>query len=555
MRQTIVVAYNAMISATRRPASGPRRILHQSLYTIPALLAPQFVRCASLSSIHRGLRRSERAQFGESRFSAAKRDDRGHDFTRIGRTAKALDGAGSKRQQQKLRKKLDRKASETGDEEIGRQTRRRRFLDPESSFGKKSLVYQLKYGSLKDTAASLDLHQPVRPRHFQGNGKPPPRSFRDVQSHQRPLNPQNPRPRMEIGEDDSIDDAVAKPRRRVMLPMTIKYTTAASQFLYGRSVVKAALQQGRRQLYKLYVYGGENRRGAGDNDAIISLAKARGVPVTVVPNEDQRLMDKMSMGRPHNGFVLETSPLPQLPVKALGTLEESPSKLGFHIELVHQTTEQKAINGENTFVPKANNSATKPFVLLLHEILDPGNLGALLRTASYMGVDAVGITSRNSSALTPVVLKSAAGAAEEVSIFTVDSPVEFLESSRAAGWKTYAAVAPPESKLLKIHRDKFISTDHVEQMGPLDQHPCVLVLGNEGHGLPRQIKIAADFELSVPRFVQGSSVDSLNVSVAAGLLCHTFLKGSAGNKTRKKQVAEANPPKDIVTEETGEPVF
>ncbi|KID87275.1 tRNA/rRNA methyltransferase, SpoU [Metarhizium guizhouense ARSEF 977] len=548
-----------MISAARWPAAGQRCMLRQSLYNIPALIVPQFVRCASLSSIHRGLKRSERAQFGESRSWTATHDDRSHSFSRVGRTTKALDGAASKRQQQKLRKKLDRKASETGDEDdVGRQTRRKRFLDPEFSFGKRSLVYQLKHGLLKDTAASLDLEQPVRPRHFHGNDKLPRRNSRDLQSYSRPQNPQNPqkrRPRIENREDGPIEDAIARPRRRGMLPMTITYTTAASQFLYGRSVVKAALQQGRRQLYKLYVYGGENRRGVDDNDAIINLAKARGVPVTIVPNEDQRLMDKMSMGRPHNGFVLETSPLPQLPVKALGSLEESPSKLGFHIELVHQTMEQKAINGENTFVPKANNSAMKPLVLLLHEILDPGNLGALLRTASYMGVDAVGITSRNSSALTPVVLKSAAGAAEEVTIFTVDSPVEFLEGSRAAGWKTYAAVAPPESKLLKIHGDKFISTDCVEQTSPLDQHPCVLVLGNEGHGLPRQIKVAADFELSVPRFVQGSSVDSLNVSVAAGLLCHTFVKGSARNKNRVNQIPEADSSKRKVAGETSEPLF
>lgn len=312
------------------------------------------------------------------------------------------------------------------------------------------------------------------------------------------------------------------------MPVNITYTTAASQFLYGKSVVKAALNQGRRQIYKLYVYGGENRRDTKDDDAVIHLAKSRGVPVTIVPTEDQRLMDKMSMGRPHNGLVLETSPLCQLPVKSLGNLEESTSRLGFHVVLDHQTKEEKAVNGESTFFPKSNNSATsKPFVLLLHEILDPGNLGAMLRTASYMGVDAVGITNRNSSTLSPVVLKSAAGAAEEVAIFTVDSPVQFLEDSRAAGWKAYAAVAPPEKKLIKIHGEKFISAYDIEQARPLDQHPCVLVLGNEGYGLPRQVKMASDFELSVPKFSQGNSVDSLNVSVAAGLLCHTFVRSAA----------------------------
>ncbi|OAQ62076.1 RNA methyltransferase [Pochonia chlamydosporia 170] len=545
-----------MISAKRWTATGSRGILHSTQFTPSTLVVPAFVRFASLSSIHRGLRRSERVQFGDSRPSRIRSDGQYQNYGRIGRTTKALDGAASRRQQQKLRKKLDRKASEAEDEEDeGRQTRRKRFLDPEFSFGKKSLVYQLKHGSLKDTAAALDLQDPVRPRRADGNDRLVPRSFRNVQSRPHPSNFHERRSRTTKDEDGAIDDATARPRRRGMMPMTIKYTTAASQFLYGRSVVKAALQQGRRQLYNLYVYGGDNRRDAKDNDSMINLAKSRGVPVTIVPNEDQRLMDKMSMGRPHNGFVLETSPLPQLPVKSLGKLEESPSKLGFNIELVHQTAEQKTINGENTFISKVNNSAAKPFVLLLHEILDPGNLGALLRTASYMGVDAVGTTSRYSSALTPVVLKSAAGAAEEVTIFTVDSPVEFLEDSRAAGWKTYAAVAPPEKKLLKIHGDKFISTNDIERNNPLDQHPCILVLGNEGHGLPRQVKVAADFELSVPRFMQGGSVDSLNVSVAAGLLCHTFVNRSAtkDDDGLAQNMGESKPKEDVVN--GGEALF
>lgn len=609
-----------MISANKWTGVGSRYVLQKASYNSSVLAVPGSVRYASLSAIHRGIRRSERAQFPDSRSSERSepwRNGRDQRYDQIGRTNKALEGAASARQQQKLRKKLDRKASEDDeDDEIGRQTRRKRFLDPEFSFGKRSLVYQLKHGTLKDTAASLDLQEPVRPRQFQRSDNPPRRNYRDeqprrqssnYQENRSPMRRDDAQPRrdyrdvqprrqsshyqerrldmdregnssrrnyrdvepyrhssnyqerrsdMERDEDDSVDDAMARPRRRGMMPMTITYTTAASQFLYGRSVVKAALQQARRQLYKLYVYGGENRRDAKENDVMMNLAKARGVSVTIVPNEDQRLMDKMSMGRPHNGFVLETSPLPQLPVKALGKLEESPSKLGFNIELDHQTLEEKAVNGENQFVSKANNSTAKPFVLLLHEILDPGNLGALLRTASYMGIDAVGITSRQSSALTPVVLKSAAGAAEEVTIFTVDSPVEFLEKSKAAGWKTYAAVAPPETKLLKIHGDKFISTEDIDRTTPLEHHPCVLVLGNEGHGLPRSVKVAADFELSVPRFVQGSSVDSLNVSVAAGLLCHTFVKASSTKEnSMSAQPETAIEPKKETTEYKGESLF
>lgn len=309
-----------------------------------------------------------------------------------------------------------------------------------------------------------------------------------------------------------------------MMNMTIKYTTAASQFLYGRSVVQAALEQGRRKLYRLYIYGGENRKDSKDNTIMTRLAQKHGVPITIVPNGEQRIMDKMSMGRPHNGFVLETSPLPQLPVKSLGKLEETPTRLGFHVELDFQSKEDQGINGTDSFITRVNDVTPRPFVLLLDEIMDPGNLGGILRTASYLGVDAVGITSRGSSTLTPVVLKAAAGAVEEISLFTVSDAVKFVEDSSKAGWKTYAAVAPPARKLRRMHGDKFVSTEEIEAHSPLNEHPCLLVLGNEGYGLSKQMKIAADYEVSVPRFVQKSCIDSLNVSVATGLLCHSFVK-------------------------------
>lgn len=552
---------------------------------------------------------------------------------------------------------MDRKFNED-DGESTKQTRRKRFLDPESGFGKKSLVYQLKHGALKEKGDSLPLQEFVRPRTFgrprmdqqtpmgarsgrteyPRSRQPPSRdgsfsrgggmrgsrrsdrggardsdrvgftsdrgqrqtrrydkeddaphrtprselrpSFIDLRQSQIPdrFNAGNrdrfgrdserglrrdggrePRrdddwePRRD-GERGSRRDDEWEPRRDnerdsrresewdskrdvraqdKMKPTTINYTTAASQFLYGRSVVKAALEQGRRKLYNLYVQQGEHRADSKEQAAVTKLAQQQRIPITFVPAGEQRMMDKMSMGRPHNGFVLETSPLPQLPVKSLGKVEETPGKLGFHIERDYQTKEEETVNGNMTFIPRAGAVATKPFVLLLNEILDPGNLGGLLRTASYLGIDAVAITNRSSSTLTPVVLKSAAGAVEEITIFAVDSPVKFIEDSKAAGWKTYAAVAPPDRKLSRMHSSKFVSVDMIEQNQPLSNDPCILVLGNEGYGLSKQMKMVADYEVSVPRFVKESCVDSLNVSVAAGLLCHSFVRSNTATSTQQ----------------------
>ncbi|PNP43851.1 hypothetical protein TGAMA5MH_04133 [Trichoderma gamsii] len=540
----------------------------------PSAYVLQTSRPASLSAIHRGVRRSERVQFGD------RSRDRDSSFNgrRGGLTRKALEGAASPRQQQKLRKKLGRKAFEDEEEESGKQTRRKRFLNPEFEYGKKSLVYQLKHGALKDQAAAL-VQEPVRPLPFQRlESSPRRRTESSWSTERRPTErrpterrpterrptdhwpterSERPRPSIQSQVDRTgdfhgdVESPLPRERRNQMMSMNIKYTTAASQFLYGKSVVKAALEQGRRKLYKLFIYGGENRKDSKDNAIITRLAERQGVPITIIPNADQRLMDKMSMGRPHNGFVLETSPLPRLPVKALSRLEETPGKLGFHVELDYQSKEEEAINGQDTFIPRKNDNAPKPFVLLLNEILDPGNLGGILRTASYLGVDAVGITNRSSSTLTPVVLKSAAGAVEEITIFSVDSPVSFIEESKKAGWKTYAAVAPPDPKLMQRH-DKFIFTANVEAEQPLASHPCILVLGNEGYGLSKPIKVAADYELSVPYFMRNSSVDSLNVSVAAGLLCHSFVRTpavTASTPTKTQQETPSHPELETGKEE------
>ena len=83
-------------------------------------------------------------------------------------------------------------------------------------------------------------------------------------------------------------------------PLSIPYTTAASEFLYGASVVIAALKTARRKLYKIYLYKGVNRDVANQDKLVVQLAHSRGLEVTKVEDDWLRLMDKMSGGRPHN---------------------------------------------------------------------------------------------------------------------------------------------------------------------------------------------------------------------------------------------------------------
>ena len=91
-------------------------------------------------------------------------------------------------------------------------------------------------------------------------------------------------------------------------PVSIPYTTPASEFLYGTSVITAALQANKRKFYKLYMYESENRDSHGQDDALRRSALECGLAVQRVRGPWLRLMDKMSQGRPHNVRLLNDMP-------------------------------------------------------------------------------------------------------------------------------------------------------------------------------------------------------------------------------------------------------
>lgn len=84
------------------------------------------------------------------------------------------------------------------------------------------------------------------------------------------------------------------------VPVSIPYTTPASDFLYGTSVVSAALKFSSRRFYKFYCYSVPDRVNVSQDAAMCKLASSRGVEVKQVQGEWMRVMDKMSTGRPHN---------------------------------------------------------------------------------------------------------------------------------------------------------------------------------------------------------------------------------------------------------------
>ncbi|KAF4785246.1 SpoU rRNA methylase [Colletotrichum scovillei] len=562
-------------------------------------------RNGSLSAIHRGIWRSDKPRNDRTdrnsrpasrpRLTESKGRGRSRDAAKSKpdafseRFSSAIggrrDGPRDREQRHFKPKKAFQKMQERmkeQEEEGGRKSRSKRFNNPEFSFGKKSLVYQLNRGELKDNVGKLlekngakeeesskptaqresgnDWFQVGRQDRQDGRQRDQyqdrrsdrqrerfqdrrPDRQRDQFSDRRPdrrdnqsgARPSFARERMDSMREGARRELEAAPPRRfgsrqpdheVSSEPTefrglVQYTTAASQFLFGRSVVKAALKNSQRKLYHLYLYQGSNKKESMDDRWILSMAEKKKVKITKLYENDQQLLDKMSKGRPHNGIVMETSPLPQLPITGLGGEHSEPQ--GYPVFVGRQSKEDVAINGTEGFIPSRPGTA-RPLVLLLTEILDPGNLGAILRTARFLGVSAVAITKRTSSSITSTVLKASAGASEELQLFSVEDPGAFLHASAAAGWTSYAAVAPTAG----LRRDNRQWTpESIEEKKPLLTQPSILVLGNEGTGLPYDIRKKATHEITIPRVAMSSSVDSLNVSVATALLCNSFLRGTA----------------------------
>ncbi|KAF7508418.1 hypothetical protein GJ744_009271 [Endocarpon pusillum] len=313
--------------------------------------------------------------------------------------------------------------------------------------------------------------------------------------------------------------------RHVTVPLSIPRSSAASEFLYGTSAVKAALQSGTRKLFKLYIQqeanGTEQREG--DNE-VLQLARKRGLVVKRLGAhaDDSRLLSKMAQGRPHNGYVLEASRLPNTPARALDTVEKPGD--GFTFTPDHQSEEEIAVNGTSCKILGSNGRY--PFVLLLDSILDPGNLGAIIRSAAFFGVDAIALIDYNLAPFSPVTLKASSGAAEYMHYLRIKNDINFVKRSQSNGWKFFAAVAPRSASASRGGPSVFQIQEAEEA---LLKGPCVLMFGGEGDGLRPRLQKVSDGIVGIEGAVgakTGSGLDSLNVSVAAALMMQVFVKGS-----------------------------
>ena len=153
---------------------------------------------------------------------------------------------------------------------------------------------------------------------------------------------------------------------------------------------------------------------------------------------------------------------------------------------------------------KAEEKGEPPFLILLDNVEDPHNLGAIIRTANLAGAHGVIIPKRRAVGLTSTVAKTSAGAINYTPVAKVTNLVRTMEELKHKGiWFVCADMGGESMYRMNL-------------TGPIG-----LVIGNEGEGVSRLVREACDFTASIP---MKGDIDSLNASVAAGVLAYEIVR-------------------------------
>ncbi|MEO2264029.1 23S rRNA (guanosine(2251)-2'-O)-methyltransferase RlmB [Lachnospiraceae bacterium HCP28S3_F9] len=152
----------------------------------------------------------------------------------------------------------------------------------------------------------------------------------------------------------------------------------------------------------------------------------------------------------------------------------------------------------------AEEKGEDPFLILLDNIEDPHNLGAIIRTANLAGAHGVIIPKRRAVGLTATVAKTSAGALNYTPVAKVTNLTKTMEELKEKGlWFVCADMGGKMMYDLNL------------------KGPVGLVIGNEGDGVSRLVKENCDFVASIP---MKGVIDSLNASVAAGVLAYEIVR-------------------------------
>lgn len=251
--------------------------------------------------------------------------------------------------------------------------------------------------------------------------------------------------------------------------------------IYGINPVLEALKA--QRVSRLRVSARSDRR----MDEILALAGKRGVPIDRV---DPQTLDRAAKGGVHQGVIAEIADAREYSIKEL------------LIPLIPP-------EGGNYTDPVASAFRRNPLLVVLDGIEDPHNVGAILRTCDAAGASGVVRQARHSAALDGVVGKASAGALAHVRIATVVNIARAIEELKDAQVWTIGLAGEAET----------VYTDVDWTL------PSAVVLGAEGTGLRRLVRERCDRLVRLP---MRGAVESLNVSVAAGVVLYEAVRQRAG---------------------------
>jgi 23S rRNA (guanosine2251-2'-O)-methyltransferase len=242
---------------------------------------------------------------------------------------------------------------------------------------------------------------------------------------------------------------------------------ATTEILYGVHPLDEALRAGRRTFTCLYLCKGKAERRLA---AMAAKADRRAIPVQWV--DEARLRQLVGHGG-HQGLCARVSRLP--------------------------------VWDQDRLLEAITQAARPPFWIILDNLQDPHNVGAIVRTAYCAGANGVVIPRDRAAPPLPSVSKSSAGALEHLPVAQVTNLVHLIRLFKRHGLWVVGLDAAAETQVFAAAFD-----------GPL-----ALVIGGEHRGLRRLVKAHCDLRVSIP---QARPFDSLNASVAAALVIYEIYR-------------------------------
>ncbi|MGN0012443.1 MAG: 23S rRNA (guanosine(2251)-2'-O)-methyltransferase RlmB [Candidatus Bruticola sp.] len=254
-------------------------------------------------------------------------------------------------------------------------------------------------------------------------------------------------------------------------PKVAQESKVEQETIYGRRPVVEALRSG-VPLQRIYVL----KQAVGVPKEVFTMAREEGIAVV---HCDRNRLDFMCNHANHQGVAAIKA------ARNFNTLEE--------------------------IMDKCRQSDYAPFLLVLDEVQDPGNFGALLRTAEASGVDGVIVTSSNSCSFTSAVTRASAGADQHMLVARVPKLGSVLRQLRSENYTILGADSNTDYDYTQIDYNV----------------PTVVVMGAEGKGLRPSVKELCTHLVKIPML---GKIESLNVSVAGGIMMYEVVRQRLGNK-------------------------